>query len=534
MTSSLASELAQALVTYQGFQPGTVPEASELQAASDLVLTRRNGVQLEIVCLVDRSVDPQRAFGLTLDDLRRIGEACAPYSGSIAGAKQPAVFHVIELGAPASDADQARLTALHRGLGLDVHVRTWSLGVRGGTLWASSAGWRQSVEGLARFLRRFADGEDLGAAESDAEAIRELVPGWPIATFAILAVCAGVFAVEMLLPASPADGFLNPSGRTLVALGALTGAALSDVRESYRLLTATVLHGDGLHLLFNSLALFMAGRALEPRIGRAWLLTLFVIAGLGGSVASALLLAPAGISIGASGAIMGLLAAGLVMSTKMPYGPEKTAIQQGMTQMLVPALLPVVSRTMSGATIDYGAHIGGAVTGALVSAALFGLWKDRSALPVPMLARAIAVAGVVALAFGFTKAPPLYAEFGLVGHLIPNEQMPKDTADGAKRSEALVAKYPRDPRSHWLRAIAYESRGDLAKAKDELKQSLTEEQILRKFFKPDLEIELRAALARLLLDERNPAEARSVVRPVCGFGPNGSVPAPLQPLNVCS
>jgi rhomboid protease GluP len=530
MTSTLATSLSQAFIERRGFQAGVLAEATELHQAADIVLTRVDGAAPEMVCLVDRSVDATSTFPLTLSDLQRIGRACAHYAAPVDGVSPPVMIHVVVAG-PTTDADRASLQALHGSFG-DGHVRAWAIDALGGEVW-SSLGRRASSDEIGRFLRAVVRGEDPTAAAA-VEEVPLLAPGVPIATLAIITCCTLMFALEMLLPATPADGFLDPSSPTLLALGALTRAALTDVGQSYRLLTATVLHGDALHLLFNSFALFVAGRVLEPRIGRGWIVALFVVAGLGGSVASAWLMKPAGLSIGASGAIMGLLAAGLVMSTQLREGAERTAIQNGLTQMLVPALLPVISRGVSGHAIDYGAHIGGAVTGGLATLAIYGVWRDRARLPVPMVARAIAVCGVAFLAAGFAKAPALYEEYGLARHLIPDDQMPKDATAGAARSVDLLARFPRDPRSHWLRAAAYESAGDLRNAKDQLRQSLAEPRMLHKFFKPEFEIGLRAALATLLVNERNPAEARTVAQPVCKAGPNGAVPASLQALDVCS
>src|SRR5262249_59599907 len=105
------------------------------------------------------------------------------------------------------------------------------------------------------------------------------------------------------------------------------------------------------------------GRRLEPMIGRGWFLLIFVVSAIGG-VAGSLYGNPSFISsVGASGAITGLLGALFVMSFN-PYADvdqqrkmRKTALRFG-----VPALLPLAWGASGG--VDYFGHAGGALAGA--------------------------------------------------------------------------------------------------------------------------------------------------------------------------
>lgn len=76
--------------------------------------------------------------------------------------------------------------------------------------------------------------------------------------------------------------------------------------ESYRLLFAGFLHGSLTHLLMNNLSLYFLGKLLEQLMGSTAFLALYLLSLLSGSVASLYFMPPMAVSVGASGAIMGL------------------------------------------------------------------------------------------------------------------------------------------------------------------------------------------------------------------------------------
>jgi membrane associated rhomboid family serine protease len=135
------------------------------------------------------------------------------------------------------------------------------------------------------------------------------------------------------------------------------GIAVAD-GEYYRLLTAAFLHGSLLHLMFNMLALYMLGPGLEAALGRVRFLALYLLSALGGSVTSYALASPLQPSLGASGAIFGLFGATLVISRRLraDVGPI----------LVVLGINLVLSFTIPN--IDWRAHIGGLVVGAIIAA----------------------------------------------------------------------------------------------------------------------------------------------------------------------
>ncbi|WP_091228421.1 rhomboid family intramembrane serine protease [Microbacterium sp. 3J1] len=126
--------------------------------------------------------------------------------------------------------------------------------------------------------------------------------------------------------------------------------------EPWRALTAVFAHGGFIHLALNMLALWMLGQSLEPMLGRARFLSLYLISGLGGSVAVALI-APGLYTVGASGAIFGLMAALLIIGRHI--GANVTGI------LVILGINFVIGFFIGG--IAWQAHLGGAVVGALVA-----------------------------------------------------------------------------------------------------------------------------------------------------------------------
>lgn len=140
------------------------------------------------------------------------------------------------------------------------------------------------------------------------------------------------------------------------ASGSLFGTAEGEV---YRLLTSAFLHGNVMHLLLNMYALFLFGPQLEAALGRGRFTALYVISALGGSTASYALSAPNQASLGASGAVFGLLGAYLVVSRRLNRSIAPVLVLLGIN-LVIGFLLP---------RIDWKAHLGGLVVGVLVAAA---------------------------------------------------------------------------------------------------------------------------------------------------------------------
>ena len=127
--------------------------------------------------------------------------------------------------------------------------------------------------------------------------------------------------------------------------------------EWWRLITSTLLHGSILHLLFNMYALYWLGPQLERALGHSRFAALYFLSALGGSVASYWFSDLLTVSVGASGAIFGLITATIVIGREMRTDVSQLIVLLGINV--------VIGFAQPG--IDWRAHFGGAVTGAAVA-----------------------------------------------------------------------------------------------------------------------------------------------------------------------
>ncbi|MBK8480051.1 MAG: rhomboid family intramembrane serine protease [Proteobacteria bacterium] len=188
-------------------------------------------------------------------------------------------------------------------------------------------------------------------------------PIWQVAPAAVVMLLAlvGVYAAQRGLAALPrwAD-----EGWLLLRCGA-NFPPLSLGAQPWRLLANAFLHGGPyhLHLLFNAYALYLLGRMTEPMYGwRRWL-PIYVLSAFGGSLASAAL-GRAVLSVGASGAISGLLGAAVAALLRLRgHVPERWRSRLFVNLLVVIGMQLVIGLQVE--LIDNAAHLGGLATGAL-------------------------------------------------------------------------------------------------------------------------------------------------------------------------
>lgn len=176
------------------------------------------------------------------------------------------------------------------------------------------------------------------------------------ATWALGAVIVIMFFLEELF-----------GGSTNVATLVRMGADVPDrVRagEYWRLMSCVFLHAGYMHVILNTYVLFALGGFFNRILGDAVYLSVFFISGLTGSLAS-IFLGKAQVSVGASGAIWGLLGASLAISfIKNPLIPEVVRLSMRRVTLINLALNLGVSFLPM---VDIWAHVGGGVGGFLVS-----------------------------------------------------------------------------------------------------------------------------------------------------------------------
>lgn len=182
------------------------------------------------------------------------------------------------------------------------------------------------------------------------------------------------------------------------ASDALAGAGLAH-GEWWRLITSAFLHYGLIHLIFNMLALWWIGGPLEEAIGSRRYVLLYLVSGLAGS-AGALIASPNGVTVGASGAIFGVMGALLIMqyqATGTFGGPALTLIVLNL------------ALSFMGSGISIGGHIGGLVGGAAAGLALSRFGKGHMAYG------RIGLVGYGALvAIGIASVLVAYGKIGLL------------------------------------------------------------------------------------------------------------------------
>ena len=134
-----------------------------------------------------------------------------------------------------------------------------------------------------------------------------------LVTKAIIAINVGVYLLELA-----AGGQINGTGNEIYREGVLYGPVVAN-GDYWRLFTSMFLHYGPIHLLFNMLALWWFGGAVENVLGRGRYLLLYLVSGLAGS-AGALIMSPNALTVGASGAIFGILGAAFVIERQRTTG----------------------------------------------------------------------------------------------------------------------------------------------------------------------------------------------------------------------
>lgn len=191
----------------------------------------------------------------------------------------------------------------------------------------------------------------------------------PIATYAILALIGVTFVLQLLAGSGSVDA-------ALIEMGALDHDRVM-AGEWWRLASATLLHGSLMHVAFNAYVLFALGDLVERLLGPSRFLLLYVVSGFAASCGSLLL--NAGVSVGASGAIWGLLGAEAAIAFApnqlLPSSIRKGAQRATVVNLALNTLASFLPR------VDWAAHFAGGAAGALVL--LSGLVLPRTARSVP-------------------------------------------------------------------------------------------------------------------------------------------------------
>jgi membrane associated rhomboid family serine protease len=188
-----------------------------------------------------------------------------------------------------------------------------------------------------------------------------------VLTKGLLIVNVAMFLVEALLGGS-GSLFRGPDVRTLFELGAMYPPAIALGDQYWRLITPVFLHAGLIHLAFNSYALYLLGFLVEEAFGKVRFVIIYFGAGVLASVTSFTLGPVQQVGVGASGAIFGLLGAWVAFNYRRRTSPMASANLRWALMLI--GLNVVLGFSIPG--IDWRAHFGGLVAGAVLGAVLEG------------------------------------------------------------------------------------------------------------------------------------------------------------------
>jgi len=218
----------------------------------------------------------------------------------------------------------------------------------------------------------------------------------PFVTYLIALACIGVYVAMGLAGVS----LMEPTIAALIAWGADFGPYVVNDHQEWRLFTNLFVHIGFIHLALNLWCLLSAAPLVERLFGHAGFAVLYLMAGLGGSIAS-LGWHPMLVSAGASGAIFGV------------YGALGAFLTVHRHVIPASVLAPLRASTLSfvgynlvfgamNSQIDTAAHLGGLVTGFVAGLMLQRPWPVASGSTA--LARRIVLGGVAAVGLWFAYA----------------------------------------------------------------------------------------------------------------------------------
>jgi membrane associated rhomboid family serine protease len=208
----------------------------------------------------------------------------------------------------------------------------------------------------------------------------------PVVTIGLILLNFAVYAAE-LLKHSVVDQFGMLSDAMRGPNNGLYEAMASAPRgyhqigvahgQWYRMITSAFVHIlpdqpplGPTHILFNMLSLWMFGVVVEQQIGKVRYLTAYLLSALGASVFCYYLTAPYTQSIGASGAVFGLIGLYFVLSRKLHFDPLG-----GKRQLVIAVLWLVLASQFT----SWQGHLGGLVTGLVIGLVFVYAPRERQA-----------------------------------------------------------------------------------------------------------------------------------------------------------
>jgi membrane associated rhomboid family serine protease/Tfp pilus assembly protein PilF len=217
--------------------------------------------------------------------------------------------------------------------------------------------------------------------EEPEDAIQPVMPvPWASGVDTSATVTIAFFAINLIVFVAMAlEGIAtNPTAQQLIPWGENFGPLTMGGQE-WRLLTCVFVHGGPLHILFNLWCLWDLGAMCESLYGHWTFAVVYLISGVGASLTS-VWWHPVGASVGASGAIFGIVGALIASHYLGEFSAPLFAVRARLRSVLLFAGYALIFGAMSGRT-DNAAHIGGLITGLLLGALIARFAPGRDVFP---------------------------------------------------------------------------------------------------------------------------------------------------------
>ena len=172
-------------------------------------------------------------------------------------------------------------------------------------------------------------------------------PKKPIVTYALIIINVIVFLLSLF-------------NESIIQMFAVNRFFIADLGQYYRLFTGIFLHANFLHLIFNMYALYVIGMQLESFLGKGKYLAVYLLSGLGGSMLS--IFFSNGYSVGASGAIFGLMGALLYFGYHY-----RVYLGTVVKSQIIPLIIINLGIGFAMSGVNNAAHIGGLIGGCLLA-----------------------------------------------------------------------------------------------------------------------------------------------------------------------
>jgi membrane associated rhomboid family serine protease len=227
----------------------------------------------------------------------------------------------------------------------------------------------------------------------------------PTATYVLIALNVVMFVAEQVGRGSGVNDVILRLATLGVGLDQNGNPIGVSQGEYWRLFTGGFLHDvtNPLHIGFNMYILFVLGRMIEPALGHVRFVALYLASLLAGSF-GAILVQPTAATIGASGAVFGLMGAAFVMQRSRGINP----MQSGLGVLIILNL--VLQFVIPG--VSWGAHVGGLIGGGIAGWGVDRLSARRGAGLLAPVAVCTAV-GVAAVIGAVVVADAKAAQVGL-------------------------------------------------------------------------------------------------------------------------